>query len=132
MKIACSIFFIVSIYYLKLYLVDSFDGALYAFALTSCATILTYVFSIQKPSPLWFRNKRWGYGCTPNTWEGWLFTVGALLLVLAVSFNIDSDAHSASDALITLVPYVSIIVATLIVVCLRTGEKWEFKWGNKK
>jgi len=30
----------------------------------------------------WFRPKRIGWGISPNTWEGWLVTVLAVVLVL--------------------------------------------------
>jgi hypothetical protein len=31
----------------------------------------------------WFRPKRYGYGATPTTWEGWAFT-GLIVAILAV------------------------------------------------
>ena len=33
----------------------------------------------------WFRRKRWGYGWTPVTWQGWL--VVALFVAIALAIN---------------------------------------------
>jgi hypothetical protein len=32
----------------------------------------------------WFRQKTFGYGSTPNTWQGWLLTVIFVALVIGV------------------------------------------------
>ena len=32
----------------------------------------------------WFRQKSFGYGATPNTWQGWLLTIVSLALLFAV------------------------------------------------
>jgi hypothetical protein len=32
----------------------------------------------------WFRQKTFGYGSTPNTWQGWLFTFAFVALLLGV------------------------------------------------
>jgi len=32
----------------------------------------------------WFRQKTYGFGATPNTWQGWLLTVLACVLSFAV------------------------------------------------
>ena len=32
----------------------------------------------------WFRLKTVGYGATPNTWQGWLLTIGSLVALAGV------------------------------------------------
>ena len=32
----------------------------------------------------WFRQKHFGYGATPNTWEGWLLTIASVFLLIAI------------------------------------------------
>jgi hypothetical protein len=32
----------------------------------------------------WFRQKSFGYGATPNSWQGWALTVTGLLLLFGV------------------------------------------------
>ena len=37
----------------------------------------------------WFRQKTFGYGFTPNTWQGWLFTLICIALFLGLFFGTD-------------------------------------------
>jgi hypothetical protein len=41
----------------------------------------------------WFRPKRYGYGATPVTWEGWALTVGIVAVVALpiVAMNLLAD-----------------------------------------
>ena len=41
----------------------------------------------------WFKPKRYGYGATPMTWQGWAVTIAAVIVVVAV----DVMADGASD-----------------------------------
>jgi hypothetical protein len=34
----------------------------------------------------WFRPKRYGYGATPMTWQGWTITLATVAVVVAASF----------------------------------------------
>ncbi len=74
---------------------------------------------------LWFKNKRFGWGWTPATWEGWLITLLFLALgvVAGMLFGEDSIAFFVS---------IFVLVTLLIFICYATGEKPEWRWGNKK
>jgi len=48
----------------------------------------------------WFRQKQFGYGATPNTWQGWLFTVAGALLVSALAFGADFVAPDTERLLL--------------------------------
>lgn len=36
----------------------------------------------KKNSKYWFKRKRYGYGLTPSTWQGWLTIFGFLLFII--------------------------------------------------
>jgi hypothetical protein len=36
----------------------------------------------------WFKPKRYGYGATPATWEGWAFT-GLVVAIIAVGASLE-------------------------------------------
>lgn len=36
----------------------------------------------QRP---WFRRKTFGYGWTPQTWQGWLITIASAAVVIAIN-----------------------------------------------
>ncbi|HEY3637467.1 MAG TPA: hypothetical protein VGK90_04890 [Rhizomicrobium sp.] len=61
----------------------------------------------------WFGPKRFGWGWTPVSWEGWFVTVLSMAVVIAAII-----VFSASPMTV----YISVAtVAALIVICLLTG-----------
>ncbi len=79
---------------------------------------------------MWFKSKRYGWGWTPASWEGWSVMLVYVLGLLYIFKSIDGVSHSVSDTLITnIVPFV-ILTSILIGICYLTGEKPRFRWGN--
>ncbi len=81
----------------------------------------------DNPERLWFKRKLFGWGWTPALWQGWVVLgVAILLLVWA-------------GAGLPLVPtqkelgwfFIKIIgiVAVLIAICYKKGEKPKWMWG---
>ena len=77
----------------------------------------------------WFKRKLYGWGWTPATWQGWLVLAVFIVLITLNAFRIDFNSHSASDTLINVVPQTIILVALLILICFKTGEKPHWQWG---
>ncbi|MGY8997663.1 MAG: hypothetical protein ACKVH7_14560 [Alphaproteobacteria bacterium] len=44
--------------------------------------------NINSGSKPWFRKKKYGFGFSPNTWQGWLITVVVVIIVIAIAFSI--------------------------------------------
>lgn len=86
-----------------------------------------YTYHMQK---LWFKTKRYGWGWTPATWQGWLVLVIFLALIIGNVLRIDATQHSNSDALMSILPQNAILVLVLILICYRTGEKPRWRWGD--
>jgi hypothetical protein len=92
----------------------------------------------------WFRPKTFGYGATPNTWEGWLATILFVFLILATSALGDpSDAarpRSAqvllalkamlglADVRLGIVPMMSIIAAETVAFIAFARWKSRGPW----
>lgn len=78
---------------------------------------------------VWFKAKRYGWGWSPSTWQGWLSTlIYAVLTVLpAVAFEVWVDAY-----LWVFVAYVSLLSGVFIFLCYQKGEKPEWRWGDKE
>jgi hypothetical protein len=81
---------------------------------------------------VWFKAKNYGWGWTPCTWQGWLILLTFIGLTLGDFYRIDQDAHSASETLISFGPHMLFLIGLLILICYRTGEKPEWRWGGKK
>ena len=74
----------------------------------------------------WFKPKRYGYGATPATWQGWAFTVGTVLAMVAVSLYLRLAAKVA------LLMFDAAAVAALVVVSYRkTDGGWRWRWGDR-
>jgi amino acid transporter len=79
---------------------------------------------------LWFKAKRYGYGWTPATWQGWAVVIIYLEFVVWDFLRIDQMSHSASD---TARPFVVQVIIASLVLCLvsyLTGEKPRWRWGK--
>jgi hypothetical protein len=75
--------------------------------------------------PEWFVPKRYGYGATPITWQGWALTIGfvAIAILLSVKF-----ARRPFELFAVLAPV--LIVFTMI--CARTTRGgWRWRWGDE-
>ena len=82
----------------------------------------------------WFKPKRYGYGATPVTWQGWAVTAAgiaiiliACLLVLPNRAGVGFAGWTAFTAVVTLT------VASLRIVSARkTDGAWRWRWGNEQ
>jgi hypothetical protein len=79
----------------------------------------------------WFKNKSYGWGWYPATWEGWLVLFVYVVILVWRFTEIDRRSHSVSDTLINFVPFVGILTVALILICYKTGEKPGWHWGDR-
>ena len=86
----------------------------------------------NKETKLWFKRKRYGWGWTPCSWEGWLVLAAYLILMIDTFKNIDAVQHSGSDTLINFAPRFIILTLALIFICYKKGEKPKWSWGEDK
>jgi hypothetical protein len=81
-------------------------------------------------SRYWFRPKRYGYGATPITWEGWTLIIGVVATMVAVSLSLRFTTTSLW-ALATLLVFDAIALGTLAFVRHRkTDGDWRWRWGR--
>jgi hypothetical protein len=78
----------------------------------------------------WFRPRRYGYGATPTTWQGWLATVTFLVVVfgsrqLLESLLSPTEAEQAWAAVTLLV-----VVGFAVLARSMTHGVWRWRWGG--
>lgn len=83
-------------------------------------------------SNLWFKRRRFGYGWTPSTWEGWA-VLGVYLLIVLIPAFILKDAHSnsANKEAFFYLGYVLIATGCLLLITYKKGPKPKWRLGKK-
>jgi hypothetical protein len=83
----------------------------------------------------WFRTKRYGWGWSPASVQGWL-VVGAFVLAVAADSAVliyrVRTGVSHRPAMITFYLWVAILVVALAAICWKTGEPPRWRWGDPK
>ena len=87
---------------------------------------------IEQQQRYWFRPKSFGYGATPVTWEGWLLTLGSMVVTgAAILVAILAEVHTWPNRHISQVICLIVVAvtqfATIIVSRLKTSEDWRWR-----
>lgn len=78
----------------------------------------------------WFRPKRYGYGATPVTWQGWAVTLGTVAAMVAISLYLRLNDRGYA-ALAVMFGFDALALAFLFVICRRrTDGAWRWRWGG--
>ncbi|MBS0280628.1 MAG: hypothetical protein JSR25_05665 [Proteobacteria bacterium] len=78
----------------------------------------------------WFRQKRFGYGATPNTWQGWLLTAlsAALTMGVVIAANLMHDNFTRFFIIAIGLPLV--LVPTVLISHAKTDGGWRWRSGR--
>ena len=80
----------------------------------------------------WFRPKRYGYGATPVTWQGWLVTIATALVVVLASVVAPRIGAQGALAWTGLLFVDAVAIGGLVVVSYRKTEGgWRWRWGGE-
>lgn len=80
----------------------------------------------------WFKRRRYGWGYTPVTWQGWLVIVTFVLGLISAARKLPDDPSVATEGqMIKFFATIGIAVAILVAISLITGPKPRWRWGKK-
>jgi hypothetical protein len=79
----------------------------------------------------WFKNKTYGYGLTPSSWQGWLATVVYLLLLLIYFIRVDRSQDTDFAGMAAYLPVFTILTLAFLFLARFTGEPMEWRWGKR-
>ena len=82
----------------------------------------------DNPNKYWFRARLYGWGWTPARWQGWVTLLAFLVLMLVNSFILELGPQTDS-AVYTFLAVTFTLVAILIFICYKKGEKPRWMWG---
>ena len=74
----------------------------------------------------WFEPKRFGYGATPTTWQGWLFILSMIAILFSMSFFL------SPNTILFYVALVGVLAVTIIVSKHKTRGEWKWRAGQYK
>jgi hypothetical protein len=85
----------------------------------------------KNTSQLWFRRKRYGWGWTPSTWQGWLSVAVFIFLVTVLSLRVDEYSTDSFVMMQFILPVVVLVIAFMVLAYIK-GESPKWQWGGEK
>jgi hypothetical protein len=82
---------------------------------------------------LWFHARKYGWGWTPATIEGWLVVAAFLIAVIINTVVFVHRTRTGTDirsATITFLLWLAILTGILVTIGWMTGERPRWRWGN--
>ena len=78
----------------------------------------------------WFRQKRFGYGATPNSWQGWLLTLASCLLAFGIVLAGPAIRDNGLRMLWLVGGLALVLVPSLIIAHRKTEGGWRWRIGG--
>ncbi len=79
---------------------------------------------------LWFKAKRYGWGWTPISWQGWLLLLIYVADLLFAAQRAGTFEHSGSDFLINFASWFILTTIPFLAICYMKGEEPRWHWGK--
>jgi hypothetical protein len=76
----------------------------------------------------WFKRKRYGWGWTPVTWQGWGVVVVLIVAVVVAAFALGQDP--STGALVAYFVFVTLAVGCVILLSVTKGPRPRWRWGR--
>ncbi len=82
----------------------------------------------------WFRPKRYGYGATPTTWEGWAVTFGvaAVVAISVITMNVVVGRSDFTAWIIWAICIAAVTFGFVRVAKGRTDGEWRWRWDESR
>ena len=78
----------------------------------------------------WFRQKTFGYGATPNSWQGWAVTIVSAVLTLGVIVAADFMRDNAMRFWLIAIGLPLILIPTVWITRAKTEGGWRWRSGS--
>jgi hypothetical protein len=77
----------------------------------------------------WFKPKRFGYGATPDTWQGWVAT--ALFALAFIGLTALFAPRGDTGLILFYGGAAVLVVAFSLFARSKTDGEWRWRWGKK-
>ncbi len=78
----------------------------------------------------WFKPKSFGYGATPNTWEGWVCVLAFIVFVGGLSWVLLGADPSAAAWVVWALLVSALTVSFAIFTRRKTDRDWRWRRGR--
>jgi len=78
----------------------------------------------------WFRQKKFGYGATPNTWQGWTVTIASALAVFGVILLGPAIRDNFLRGIWIGLGLAVIVLVTVAIAHKKTEGGWRWRYGK--
>jgi hypothetical protein len=78
----------------------------------------------------WFKQKKFGYGATPSTWQGWVVTVVSALAVFGVILSGPMIRDNALRAVWIGAGLLITVIVTVSITYRKTEGGWRWRNGR--
>jgi hypothetical protein len=78
----------------------------------------------------WFRQKKSGYGATPNTWQGWTLSIVCCLLLFAVVLTGPAIRDNLLRAAWIGLGLLTTAIVTVSITYRKTEGGWRWRGGS--
>lgn len=80
----------------------------------------------------WFKRRRYGYGWTPTTWQGWLTVLIYFVLILLAGWLLENNGDEpSSDDMVVFFTVLIVSTGLLFVITAYTAPKAKWRWGKR-
>jgi hypothetical protein len=79
----------------------------------------------------WFKPKRYGYGATPTTWQGWALTLGTVAVMVAVSIALRRNEGHYWGIVLMLGFDALALIFLFMVTRRKTDGELRWRWGDR-
>lgn len=80
----------------------------------------------------WFKRRRYGYGWTPVTWQGFLIVILGLAAIIIAAFQLpNKPAQPTPDQLAMFYGVCAVVIVIFIVAGYLKSPKPHWRWGKR-
>lgn len=81
----------------------------------------------------WFKQKRYGYGASPSSWQGWALTAAYVAILTVMSVWLTERAVRGESGILTFIVLTAVLTLIFVAIAWRTTEGgWRWRWGDDK
>jgi hypothetical protein len=86
----------------------------------------------QKTTDYWFTPRRYGYGATPATWQGWAALLALPLVCALVTLALFAWLPPVMAFILFAIFLPAAVFVFIALARTKTDGEWRWSWGDRK